>query len=86
MTYVNGNPQTGPTPGAPLDRFAHDDCLPADQFTTTMLDDFSTGRTGPATGYRVYDRVPHKHQNWPWHWFPVWGAPKPCAYCGKDVR
>lgn len=86
MTYFNGNPYAGPTQDAPLDKWAHDECLPADQFSTVMLDDFTTGRTDPTTGYRVYDPVPHVHQNWPWHWAPVWGAPRPCAYCTAPVK
>lgn len=85
MTYYNGNPYVGPTAAAPLDRFAHDACLPADQFTTVMLDDFSTGQTDPATGYRVYAKTAHRHQVEPWHWSPVWGAPEPCYVCGEPV-
>jgi hypothetical protein len=76
MTYYNGHP---------ADKFAHDECLPANQFETVMLDDFSTGRTDPVTGYRVYDKVPHVHQIWPWHWVPVWGALKLCYVCGGSV-
>lgn len=86
MTYVNGNVYAGPTESAPLDKFAHDDCLPADQFTVTALSDYTTGRTDPVTGYRVYDTVPHVQQNWPWHWFPVYGAPEPCYVCGLPVK
>ena len=86
MTYYNGNPYAGPTEGAPLDKWAHDDCLPADQFTTVTLDDFATGRDCPATGFRDYDQVPHVHQKWPWHWSPVWGAPEPCYVCGQPVK
>lgn len=85
MTYYNGNPQDGPAEGAPLDKVAHDECLPADQFGTVMLDDFTTGRTDPVTGYRVYDQVPHRHQVWPWHWAPVWGQPVPCYVCSRPV-
>lgn len=86
MTYYNGNPYVGPTPTAPLNLFAHDDCLPDSEFTVTMLDDFTTGRTDPQTGYRVYDKIPHRHQNWPWHWSLAWGAPEPCYVCGNPVR
>jgi hypothetical protein len=86
MTYVNGNVMAGPTPSAPLDKWAHDDCLPADQLETFMLDDFSTRRTDPVTGFAVYDKVPHVHQNWPWHWHPVYGGAHPCYVCGKPVR
>jgi hypothetical protein len=86
MTYFNGNVYTGPAPGAPGDKFAHDACLPGDQFTTVMLDDFTTGRTDPLTGYRVYDQVPHRHQNQPWSWHPAWGAPEPCYVCGQPVK
>jgi hypothetical protein len=70
MTYYNGNPYVGPTPDAPLDRFAHDDCLPEDQFELLPINGVPTVR----------------HQRWPWHWSPVWGAPEPCHYCGKPVR
>ena len=40
----------------------------------------------PVTGYRVYDKVPHRHQREPWHWWPVYGAPEPCYVCGLPVR
>lgn len=86
MTYYNGNPYAGPTESAPLDKFAHDACLPADQLETVMLADFGTGRTDPATGYRVYDMVPSTSQRWPWHWSPLWGAPEPCYVCSLPVR
>jgi len=86
VTYVNGNVYAGPTASAPLDKFAHDGCLPAECFTTVMLDDFTTGRTDPVTGYRVYDKTAHVHQEWPWHWHPVYGAPEPCYVCGKPVK
>lgn len=86
MTYYNGNPYDSPTELAPLDRFAHDDCLPGSEFTTVMLDDFTAGRTDPVTGCRVYDQVPHRHQREPWHWSPVWGAPEPCYVCGRPVK
>jgi hypothetical protein len=86
MTYYNGCAYAGPTEAAPLDKWAHDECLPADQLSTVMLADFATGRTDPATGYRVYDMIPHTRQVEPWHWSPVWGAPQPCYVCGKPVR
>lgn len=86
MTYYNGNPHAGPTLTAPLDKFAHDGCLPESEFEVVMLDDFTTGRTNPATGFRVYDKVAHRHQRWPWHWSPVWGAPKSCYVCGGAVK
>jgi hypothetical protein len=86
MTYINGNVYAGPTESAPLDKFAHDACLPAEEFTTAMLDDFTTGRTDPVTGYRVYDKTPHVHHNWPWHWHPAYGAPEPCYVCGLPVK
>jgi hypothetical protein len=81
MTYYRGNIYTDPATAG----FAHDDCLPDDQFTTTMLADFSTGRIDPVTGYTVYDKVPFVHQNWPWHWNRIYGAPEPCDYCGQPV-
>jgi hypothetical protein len=86
MTYYNGNPYNGPTPTAPLNKWAHDACLPDDQFTTVMLADFTTGRVDTATGFTVYDKIPDRHQNWPWHWSTVYGAVKPCAYCGGPVE
>lgn len=85
MTYCNGNPYAGPTPSAPLDKVAHDGCLPADLFTVTMIDDFTTGRTDPKTGFRVYDKVEHRQQAWPWHWAPLQGRPDACFYCGRAV-
>lgn len=86
MTYYNGDTYAGPTASAPLDEWAHDSCLPADQFTVTMLDDFTTGHTDPVTGYRVYGKTEHRHQVWPWHWAPVYGAAKPCAFCGQPTE
>ena len=81
MTYYNANVHVkSPT------EFAHDDCLPDSEFTITMIDDFTTGRTDPVTGYHVFDQVPHRHQNYPWHWSPVYGAPHPCKYCNEPVR
>jgi hypothetical protein len=88
VTYINGNVYAGPTESAPLDKHAHDGCLPEDQFTVTMLDDFTTGRTDPVTGFRVYDKVPHRHQNWPWHWWPdtmMGPVDALCCYCGRPV-
>lgn len=70
MTYYNGDPYLGPTPDAPLDKFAHDECLPEDQFRTHTFRDGDTLR----------------QQVRPWHWDRVWGAPEPCCYCGKPVR
>jgi hypothetical protein len=71
MTYYNGNPYASPTVAAPLDKFAHDDCLPADQFEPVVIN-------GAATGER--------QQRSPWHWSPVWGAPEPCYVCTRPVR
>lgn len=85
MTYYNGNPYAGPTPDAPLDKVAHDECLPADQFTTTMLADLSQRITNP-DGTVGWIMVPHIQQNWPWHWSPIWGRPRPCYVCGLDVE
>lgn len=85
MTYFNGNPYKGPTQDAPLDKWAHDECLPEDQFTVTMLIVNGTAHINPETGFTEWDKEPHRHQNWPWHWAPVWGSPKPCHYCGKPV-
>lgn len=70
MTYYNGNPYFPPTPTAPLDKFAHDDCLPESEFTVHTFSDDDTVR----------------QQNSPWSWSPVWGAPEPCHYCGNPVR
>jgi hypothetical protein len=86
MTYYNGNPYEGPTADAPLDRFAHDACLPDSEFTTYMLADLDTGHIDPETGFTTWDKVPHRQQNWPWHWSPVWGAPEPCYVCGRPVK
>lgn len=81
MTYYNANVYVeSPT------EFAHDDCLPDDQFDTVMLDDFTTGRNDPVTGYRVYDRVPHRQQKSPWNWAPIYGVPHTCKYCGKPAE
>jgi hypothetical protein len=52
VTYYNGNPNAGPTPSAPLGKFAHDDCLPEDQFEMLPINGVPTVR----------------HQVWPWHW------------------
>jgi hypothetical protein len=71
MTYVNGNVYAGATESAPLDKFAHDDCLPASEFEPVIINGQPTGET---------------HQSWPWHWHPVYGAPEPCYVCGKPVR
>jgi hypothetical protein len=81
VTYYDANVYVA-TP----DKFAHDECLPDDQFDTVMIDDFTTGYNDPVTGYRKYQQVPHRHQKEPWNWSPIYGAPKPCAYCGKPVR
>lgn len=86
MTYYNGNPYAGPTESAPLDAWAHDGCLPADQFETVMLPDFTTGHTDPGTGYYTWDKVPHTQQLWPWHWSPIYGAANPCHYCGAPTE
>lgn len=86
MTYYNGNPYHGPTPDAPLDKWAHDGCLPDSEFNVTMLDDFTTGRDDPVTGFRVYDKIPHRHQRFPWHWDRIYGEANPCAYCGAPTE
>ena len=65
MTYYNANVYVAsPT------EFAHDDCLPEDQFTYHTMRD----------GYV------HKHQIAPWNWAPFYGRPEPCKYCGKPVK
>lgn len=70
MTYFNGNPYQYPHPShSPLDKFAHDDCLPDSEFTVHT---FSNGDT-------------LRQQNPPWHWDRVWGAPNPCYVCGHPV-
>lgn len=70
MTYVNGNVYAGPTASALLDRFAHDDCLPADQLETVTMGNGDV----------------HVSQRWPWHWHPLYGAPEPCYVCGQPVK
>ena len=70
MTYYNGNPYYPPTDHAPLDKFAHDDCLPDDQFTVHK---FANGDT-------------LRQQVSPWSWSPIWGAPEPCYVCSLPVR
>ena len=58
-------------------RFAHDECLPTEEFDVTPLYD---PRTGELVGM-------HRHQKPPWGWVPAWGGPDgtrypiPCAYC-----
>jgi hypothetical protein len=69
MTYVNGNVYAGPTASAPLDKFAHDACLPASELETVIMSN------GDA----------HTAQRWPWHWWPAYGAPEPCYVCGAPV-
>lgn len=70
MTYWNGNVYTGPTESAPLDKWAHDACLPADQFEE------HTWRDGDVT----------RHQVWPWHWARTYGAANPCYVCGRPTE
>lgn len=77
MTYYNGNPYAGPTPTAPLDKFAHDECLPDDQFDPIVINGKTKDENGEPYG---------RQQKSPWSWSPTWGAPEPCAYCGKPVR
>lgn len=67
-------------------RFAHDSCLPDDLFEVTLLDDFTTGRTDPDTGFRVYDKVEHRHQKQPWCWDRVYGCGGTCEFCGGPVE
>lgn len=64
MTYYNANVYVA-TPTL----FAHDDCLPDDQFTTHT---FGNGDT-------------LRQQVSPWNWSPIYGAPKPCYVCGQPV-
>lgn len=71
MTYLNGNVYAGPTESAPLDKFAHDDCLPADQYEQVIVNGVPTGE---------------RQQRSPWHWWPVYGAPEPCYVCGLPVK
>lgn len=85
MTYYNGNPYIGPTQTAPLDKFAHDECLPDDQFVTMLLPDFTqpyTSQNGNVTWVLIAER----QQKWPWRWEPVYGSPEPCCICGKPVK
>jgi hypothetical protein len=69
MTYVNGNVHAGPTESAPLDKWAHDECLPAEMFGHVTMGNGDV----------------HTAQKWPWHWHPLYGAPEPCYACGKPV-
>lgn len=64
MTYFNGNPYADE-----ITKWAHNDCLPADQFEEMPL---GGGET-------------HRVQIHPWHWAPIWGAPMPCNYCNGRV-
>jgi len=57
-------------------QFAHDECLPPEQFDITPLHDHRTGELVEL----------HRHQKPPWCWVPAYGAPKPCAFCGRPVR
>jgi hypothetical protein len=70
MTYYNGNPYAGPTESAPLDQWAHDSCLPAELFEK------HTWRDGSVTW----------QQAWPWHWSPIYGAVRTCAFCGQPTE
>lgn len=56
MTYVNGNVYAGPTKSAPLDKYAHDYCLPATEYEPAIINSRDTGE---------------RHQRWPWHWHPA---------------
>lgn len=77
MTYYNGNPYYPPTETAPLDKFAHDDCLPDELFDPIVIN----GKTEDENG------EPHgRQQKHPWSWSPVWGAPEPCYACHEPVR
>jgi hypothetical protein len=70
MTYLNGDVYAGPTASAPLDKYAHDDCLPADQLETVTMGNGDS----------------HVAQRWPWHWHPSpTGFTNPCYVCGKPV-
>jgi hypothetical protein len=70
MTYYNGNPYMPESETNPLDRFAHDGCLPESEFELLPINGVPTVRM----------------QRAPWSWSPVWGAPEPCAYCGRPVK
>jgi hypothetical protein len=71
MTYVNGNVYEGPTSSAPLDRYAHDSCLPAAEYELVVINGRDTGE---------------RHQRWPWHWHPSpTGFTDPCHFCRRPV-
>jgi hypothetical protein len=66
MTFYNANVYV-----ADPDKWAHDDCLPDDQFEPVIINGQDTGE---------------RQQKSPWNWSPVYGAPKSCYICGKPVR
>ena len=73
MTYYRGNVYTDPSTAG----FAHDECLPDDEFDPIIINGQTTDEYGEPHG---------RQQKSPWNWSPVYGAPEPCDYCGKPVR